>query len=61
VPFVAKPSPGLPGAVTSPAAFTAALVPAIAAGARLVGGCCGASAAHVAALAAWLQAGVARG
>lgn len=56
VPFVAKPSPGLPGAVLSPAAFAAALAPAVAAGAWLVGGCCGATAGHVAALRAMLRA-----
>jgi 5-methyltetrahydrofolate--homocysteine methyltransferase len=61
LPFVAKPSPGLPGAVASPRAFAEALAPAVAAGARLVGGCCGAGAAHLAALAGLLQAGVARG
>jgi 5-methyltetrahydrofolate--homocysteine methyltransferase len=50
IPFVAKPSPGLPGRVRSPEAFAAALAPAIRAGLRIVGGCCGATAAHVAAL-----------
>jgi 5-methyltetrahydrofolate--homocysteine methyltransferase len=47
VPVVVKPSPGLPGQVLAPAAFAAALRPAIAAGARLVGGCCGAGAEHL--------------
>lgn len=61
VPFIAKPSAGLPGAVLSPAAFAGALAPAISAGARLVGGCCGATAEHVAALAALLQPSEARG
>jgi 5-methyltetrahydrofolate--homocysteine methyltransferase len=61
VPFIARPSPGLPGAVASPDGFAEALWPAISAGARLVGGCCGATASHLAALAARLQAGVARG
>ncbi len=54
VPFAAKPSPGLPGEVLAPAAFAAAVRPAIQAGARLVGGCCGATAEHLAALAAEL-------
>ena len=61
VPFIARPSPGLPGAVASPADFAAALAPAIAAGARLVGGCCGATADHLAALATLLQATDSRG
>jgi len=55
VPFVAKPSPGLPGQVAAPGAFAVALGPAVRAGATLVGGCCGATAAHVAALAAMLR------
>lgn len=55
VPFVAKPSPGLPGAVLSPAAFAAAVAPAVRAGAAWLGGCCGAEAGHVGALAALLR------
>jgi 5-methyltetrahydrofolate--homocysteine methyltransferase len=51
VPFVVKPSPGLPGAVLAPGAFAEALRPAVAAGARAVGGCCGATADHLRALA----------
>jgi 5-methyltetrahydrofolate--homocysteine methyltransferase len=47
VPLVAKPSPGLPGAVRTPEAFAAALRPAIAAGLRAVGGCCGSTAEHL--------------
>ncbi len=54
-PFVAKPSPGLPGAVATPAAFAAAVTPAVRAGAAWVGGCCGADAGHVDALAAVLR------
>jgi 5-methyltetrahydrofolate--homocysteine methyltransferase len=50
VPFAAKPSPGLPGAVLAPAAFAAALVPALRARLRLAGGCCGATAEHLRAL-----------
>jgi 5-methyltetrahydrofolate--homocysteine methyltransferase len=50
VPFVAKPSPGLPGAVLAPDAFVAALAPALAAGLRAVGACCGGTAEHVRAL-----------
>ncbi|HEX9052014.1 MAG TPA: homocysteine S-methyltransferase family protein [Anaeromyxobacter sp.] len=57
VPFVAKPSPGLPGAVATPAAFAAALRPAIAAGLRVVGGCCGATADHLRALAPLVSGG----
>jgi len=55
VPFVAKPSPGLPGAVLPPEAFAAALAPAVRAGAAWVGGCCGAGPGHVSALAALLR------
>jgi 5-methyltetrahydrofolate--homocysteine methyltransferase len=54
VPFVAKPSAGLPGSVLSPEAFAAAVAPAHAAGARIVGGCCGATGAHLRALRAAL-------
>jgi 5-methyltetrahydrofolate--homocysteine methyltransferase len=61
VPFIVKPSAGLPGAVLPPQVFARALAPSIAAGARLVGGCCGATAGHVAALAAALQGSEARG
>jgi 5-methyltetrahydrofolate--homocysteine methyltransferase len=56
VPFVAKPSPGLPGALLAPAAFAAALRPALAAGVRLAGGCCGATGEHLRALAAAMAA-----
>lgn len=56
IPFVAKPSPGLPGAVLPPAAFAAALGPAIDAGLAGVGGCCGATAEHLRALAARVAA-----
>ncbi len=51
IPFVAKPSPGLPGALLGPAAFAAALRPALRAGLAGVGGCCGATAEHLRALA----------
>jgi 5-methyltetrahydrofolate--homocysteine methyltransferase len=61
VPFIVKPSPGLPGAVLPPQEFARSLAPAIAAGARLVGGCCGATAGHLLALAAVLQESEARG
>ncbi|HEY6100852.1 MAG TPA: homocysteine S-methyltransferase family protein [Anaeromyxobacter sp.] len=50
VPFVAKPSPGLPGAVLDPDAFAGALSPAFAAGLRIAGGCCGATGRHLRAL-----------
>jgi 5-methyltetrahydrofolate--homocysteine methyltransferase len=56
VPLVAKPSPGLPGAVASPEAFAEALRPALAAGLAAAGGCCGATADHLRALAAVLTA-----
>lgn len=56
IPFVAKPSPGLPGAVLTPAAFAAALEPALRAGLAGVGGCCGATAEHLRALADVLAA-----
>src|SRR5512140_3069644 len=55
VPLVMKPSPGLPGAVPSPQAFAAAVRPAVEAGARVVGGCCGTGAAHLRALGALLD------
>ncbi len=51
VAFVAKPSAGLPGSVATPEAFADALRPALAAGLRIVGGCCGATADHLRALA----------
>lgn len=54
-PFVVKPSPGLPGSVTPPTAFAAAVAPSVRAGAAWVGGCCGAGAGHVDALAAVLR------
>jgi 5-methyltetrahydrofolate--homocysteine methyltransferase len=56
VPFVAKPSPGLPGAIEAPERFAAALRPALAAGLAAVGGCCGATADHLRAIAAELAA-----
>jgi 5-methyltetrahydrofolate--homocysteine methyltransferase len=51
VPFAAKPSPGLPGAVLPPDRFASALAPAIRAGLRVAGGCCGSTADHLRALA----------
>jgi 5-methyltetrahydrofolate--homocysteine methyltransferase len=56
VPLVAKPSPGLPGAVRAPGPFAAALRPALLAGVRLAGGCCGATGEHLRALGAELAA-----
>jgi len=56
VPLVAKPSAGLPGAVAEPAAFADALRPAFAAGLRIAGGCCGATAAHLRAIAPLVSA-----
>jgi 5-methyltetrahydrofolate--homocysteine methyltransferase len=61
IPLVLKPSPGLPGAVLPPAAFAAALQPALAAGVRLVGGCCGAGPEHLRALGSALALHCARG
>jgi 5-methyltetrahydrofolate--homocysteine methyltransferase len=55
VPFVAKPSPGLPGRVLAPDAFAASLAPALDAGLTAVGGCCGADAAHLRALSSALS------
>lgn len=52
VPFVAKPTAGLPGAVLPADAFAAALAPALAAGTALAGGCCGGTGEHLRALAA---------
>jgi len=57
VPLVAKPSPGLPGAVATPAAFAEALRPAFAAGLRVAGGCCGATADHLRAIAPLVSGG----
>ena len=51
VPLVAKPSAGLPGAVASPEAFAAGALELVRAGASWVGGCCGVTAEHLAALA----------
>ena len=56
IPLVLKPSPGLPGALLPPAALAAALRPALAAGVRVVGGCCGAGPEHLRALGGALAA-----
>jgi 5-methyltetrahydrofolate--homocysteine methyltransferase len=50
VPFVAKPSAGLPGALLAPDAFAREVTPVVEAGARLVGGCCGAGPEHLRAI-----------
>jgi 5-methyltetrahydrofolate--homocysteine methyltransferase len=55
VPLVAKPSPGLPGAVLPPEDFAARVAALARAGAAWVGGCCGAGERHVAAIAAALR------
>jgi 5-methyltetrahydrofolate--homocysteine methyltransferase len=55
IPFVAKPSPGLPGAVLAPRAFAAALESAVRAGLGIAGGCCGATGDHLRAIAAVLS------
>lgn len=52
IPFVAKPTAGLPGAVRTPEAFGEAMEPVLRAGVRLAGGCCGATGEHLRALAA---------
>jgi 5-methyltetrahydrofolate--homocysteine methyltransferase len=51
LPLVVKPSPGLPGAVLAPGEFARRVSRLVDAGAAWVGGCCGAGAAHVAAIA----------
>jgi 5-methyltetrahydrofolate--homocysteine methyltransferase len=56
VPLVAKPNAGLPGSPASPAVFARDVTLAVQAGATLVGGCCGAGPAHLAALSAALPA-----
>jgi 5-methyltetrahydrofolate--homocysteine methyltransferase len=47
LPLIAKPSPGLPGAVAPPAAFGAGCAELARAGASWIGGCCGATADHL--------------
>jgi 5-methyltetrahydrofolate--homocysteine methyltransferase len=54
VPLVVKPSAGLPGAILAPPAFATAVAAALAAGARLAGGCCGTGPEHLQALASHL-------
>jgi 5-methyltetrahydrofolate--homocysteine methyltransferase len=56
VPIVAKPSPGLPGRVIAPQAFGAWCARLRSAGASWIGGCCGATADHVAAAARAVRA-----
>lgn len=56
IPFVLKPSPGLPGALLAPDAFAAALGPALDLGVRIAGGCCGAGPDHLAAVGTALAA-----
>lgn len=51
VPLLVKPSAGLPGAVLAPGPFAAWAWSAVRAGARWVGGCCGAGPDHLAAIA----------
>jgi 5-methyltetrahydrofolate--homocysteine methyltransferase len=55
VPLVAKPSAGLPGQLVTPAAFAGWLAELRRAGASWVGGCCGATAEHLAAAARVLR------
>jgi 5-methyltetrahydrofolate--homocysteine methyltransferase len=50
IPFVAKPSPGLPGSVLPPERFAEAMAPAFAKGLRMAGGCCGATGDHLRAI-----------
>jgi 5-methyltetrahydrofolate--homocysteine methyltransferase len=50
VPFAVKPNAGPPGRTLAPEDFARALVPALEAGARLAGGCCGTTADHLRAL-----------
>lgn len=51
VPLLVKPSAGLPGALLAPEPFAAWAWGAVQAGARWVGGCCGAGPEHLAAIA----------
>jgi 5-methyltetrahydrofolate--homocysteine methyltransferase len=51
VPVVAKPSAGLPGSIIPPSAFADWAAELRAAGASWIGGCCGATAEHLAAVA----------
>lgn len=56
IPLIAKPYAGLPGmTLDSPAAFAAAVPRLLALGVRLIGGCCGTTEAHVAAMRAALD------
>ncbi len=50
VPIAVKPNAGPQGAPLDPEAFAAAIAPAVRAGARLAGGCCGTTADHLRAL-----------
>ncbi|OUN23101.1 homocysteine methyltransferase [Flavonifractor sp. An82] len=50
VPLIAKPSAGLPGACCTPEELAALAPRYAAAGARIFGGCCGTTEAHIAAL-----------
>jgi 5-methyltetrahydrofolate--homocysteine methyltransferase len=50
IPFVAKPSPGLPGSVLPPDRFAEALSTAVARGLRVAGGCCGTTGDHLRAI-----------
>ncbi len=58
VPLVAKPSAGLPGALVAPDEFGEWIAELHGAGARWMGGCCGAGAAHLAAAARRLESSV---
>ncbi len=57
VPVVAKPSAGLPGSIIPPGAFAACAAELRSAGASWIGGCCGAAAEHLAAVALRLRGG----
>ncbi len=50
VPMAVKPNAGPPGAVLAPEDFARAVAPALEAGARLAGGCCGTTPEHLRAL-----------
>ena len=57
-PLLVKPSAGLPGSpLESPGAFKAAVPELLALGVHLIGGCCGTTEAHIAALKAGLSGG----
>ncbi len=57
VPFAVKPNAGPPGRPLPPEEFARALAPALEAGARLAGGCCGTTAEHLRSLGPLMRRG----